>query len=147
MRLAMSLAVLAACMGLVLLAAAQTAQSRELAPRPSTAAAALLSTAHSSGDDDDDGGNVIEGRRVYVRENCYGCHGGFVGGGMCPSLRDDRPDTDEVREVVRNGTRNGMPRFPQLTEADIRNLGAYFQSLRTNREPTFTHWWEPVPTQ
>jgi mono/diheme cytochrome c family protein len=82
-----------------------------------------------------------------MRENCYSCHGGFAGGGMCPSLREPRPDEDEVREVVRNGTRNGMPPFPELTEVDIQNLAAYFQTLRTDREPTFTHWWEPVPTQ
>jgi hypothetical protein len=34
-----------------------------------------------------------------------------------------------------------------LRERDIVNLCSYFQSLRTRREPTFTHWWEPVPTQ
>jgi mono/diheme cytochrome c family protein len=82
-----------------------------------------------------------------MRENCYSCHGGLAGGGFCPSLREERPDEDEVREVVRNGTRNGMPPFPELTEVDIRNLAAYFESLRRDCEPTFTHWWEPVPTQ
>lgn len=98
-----------------------------------------------SGDDDD--GSAIEGRRIFVRENCYSCHGGFAGGNMCPSLRDERPDDDEVREVVRNGTRNGMPPYPELTELDIQNLAAYFDTLRRDNEPTFTHWWEPVPTQ
>ena len=100
----------------------------------------------SGGDDDD--GNPIEGRRIFVRENCYSCHGGFAGGGFCPSLREDRPDESDVRDVIRNGTENGMPPFPQLNnEVDIENLAAYFQSLRTRREPTFLHWWEPVPTQ
>ena len=101
----------------------------------------------SSGSGSDPDGSPIEGRRIYMRENCYICHGGFAGGGMCPSLREPRPDEDEVREVVRNGTRNGMPPFPELTEVDIRNLAAYFDSLRRDNEPTFTHWWEPVPTQ
>ena len=133
MRLVISIALCAACTVLLLLTAASPVRSTEL-----TAAAAV-------GDDND--GNPIEGRRIYMRENCYGCHGGFAGGGMCPSLRDPRPDDDEVREVVRNGTPNGMPPFPELTEVDIQNLCAYFQSLRTPEEPTFTHWWEPVPTQ
>jgi len=66
---------------------------------------------------------------------------------MCPSLRDRRPQYDEVREAVRRGTRSGMPQFPELTDQDIRNIATYFQTLRTGREPTFTHWWEPVPTQ
>jgi hypothetical protein len=101
----------------------------------------------NSGPGNDGNGSPIEGRRIYMRENCYVCHGGFAGGGMCPSLRDPRPQVDEVREVVQNGTPNGMPPFPELTEQDIQNLCAYMQSLRTPCEPTFTHWWEPVPTQ
>jgi mono/diheme cytochrome c family protein len=145
MRFAMSVAVLAACMVLVLLTATKTAQSTELAPAAAGAAALGVSAAEASGDDDDNG-SPIEGRRIYVRENCYICHGGFVGGGMCPSLRDRRPDYEEVREAVRRGTRSGMPQFPELTDQDIRNIATYFQTLRTQREPTFTHWWEPVPT-
>jgi mono/diheme cytochrome c family protein len=124
--------------------------STVVGPRRGQALAASVSETGVSGansDGDDGNGSPIEGRRIFMRENCYICHGGFAGGGMCPSLRDDRPDDDDVREVVRNGTRNGMPPFPELTEQDIQNLCAYFQSLRTDREPTFTHWWEPVPTQ
>ena len=29
-----------------------------------------------------------EGRQLFVRFNCSGCHGGRAGGGMGPSLRD-----------------------------------------------------------
>ena len=102
----------------------------------------------SSGSGDDDDGNPIEGRRIFVKENCYSCHGGFAGGAMCPSLRVDRPDESDVEKVIEEGTENGMPPFPHLNnERDIENLAAYFQSLRTRREPTFFHWWEPVPTQ
>jgi mono/diheme cytochrome c family protein len=95
----------------------------------------------------DDDGNPIEGRRIFVRENCYSCHGGFAGGGFCPSLREDPPDESDVEDVIEEGTENGMPPFPHLNEEDIENLAAYFQTLRTRREPTFTHWWEPIPTQ
>jgi mono/diheme cytochrome c family protein len=164
----MSVATLAACMVLVLLTAPKTAQTSELAAAPAAAAALLQSGSggqsgsgsgsdnsgsgsdsdnSGSGSGDDGDGNPIEGRRIFMRENCYSCHGGFAGGGFCPSLREPRPDEDEVREVIRNGTRNGMPPFPELRERDIENLAAYFQTLRTRREPTFTHWWEPVPTQ
>lgn len=101
----------------------------------------------SSGSGDGDG-NPIEGRRIFVRENCYSCHGGFAGGLMCPSLREDRPDESDVRDVIEEGTENGMPPFPHLdNERDIENLAAYFGTLRTRCEPTFFHWWEPVPTQ
>ena len=117
-------------------------------PPSGLALAAALSGSADSGAGDDDDGNPIEGRRIFVRENCYTCHGGFAGGGMCPSLREDPPDESDVEKVIEEGTENGMPPFPQLNnERDIENLAAYFQTLRTRREPTFTHWWEPVPTQ
>jgi mono/diheme cytochrome c family protein len=117
-------------------------------PSPGLALAAAHSEGGDSGTiDDDDDGNPIEGRRIFVRENCYSCHGGFAGGGFCPSLREDPPDRSDVEKVVEEGTENGMPPFPHLTEEDIENLCAYFQTLRTRREPTFTHWWEPIPTQ
>ncbi|HEX6829527.1 MAG TPA: c-type cytochrome [Burkholderiales bacterium] len=88
-----------------------------------------------------------EGRRVYVRENCYGCHGGHGGGGMGPNFRRERPDSGDVSEAVRQGKGGGMPAYPKLTSTDINNLAAYFRTLRTAAEPTFTHWWEPVPSQ
>jgi cytochrome c551 len=111
------------------------------------AAASIGNGGIAAGESDDDDGNPIEGRRIYMRENCYICHGGFAGGGMCPSLREDPPDESDVEEVIEEGTENGMPPFPHLNEEDIENLAAYFQTLRTRREPTFLHWWEPIPTQ
>jgi hypothetical protein len=40
-----------------------------------------------------------------------------------------------------------MPAYPHLTAQDISNLSAYFRTLRTSAEPTFTHWWEAVPSK
>jgi mono/diheme cytochrome c family protein len=142
MRSVISHAVLAACIVLVSAIGVRTVRSGDVV------AAADAKAALASGGDDCDDGSPVEGRRIFVRENCYSCHGGFAGGGFCPSLRrEDRPDESDVRHVVEEGTENGMPPFPHLRERDIVNLCAYFQSLRTQREPTFLHWWEPVPTQ
>jgi cytochrome c551 len=121
----------------------------------STACLGLLLTAATALPFDDDRGQTAaqplnpagEGRRVFLRENCYGCHGGRAGGGMGPNFRDDRPNSDDVEQAVREGKEGGMPPFPQLTELDIQNLEAYFKSLRSGAEPTFTHWWEPLPSQ
>jgi len=97
--------------------------------------------AATNGDD----GNPINGRKVFLKANCYICHGGRGGGGMCPSLREDRPDD---KNVVRDGTSSGMPAFENiLTDREIEDVIAYIQTLRTSQEPTFTHWWEAVPTQ
>ena len=92
-----------------------------------------------------DDGDPINGRKVFLKANCYICHGGRAGGGMCPSLRENRPDD---KNVVRDGTSSGMPAFENiLTDREIEDVMAYIQTLRTNQEPTFTHWWEAVPSQ
>ena len=97
---------------------------------------------------DDSNGDRINGRKMFLKNNCYICHGGRGGGGMCPSLRNDPPDESDVEDAVLNGTSSGMPSFRGLvTKQEIQDLAAYIQSLRTNREPTFTHWWEAVPSQ
>ena len=92
-------------------------------------------------------GPAEEGRRVFLKENCYGCHGGRGGGGMGPNFRSDRPGEDDVKDAVREGKSGGMPAFPNLSSRDIDILAAYFKTLRTRAEPTFTHWWEAVPSQ
>jgi mono/diheme cytochrome c family protein len=96
-----------------------------------------------------DDGDAVNGRKVYLRENCYICHGGRVGGGMCPSFRDDPRDESDVRHAVEDGTSSGMPSFRgRVTDREIADIAAYFATLRSAREPTFTHWWEPgTPTR
>jgi mono/diheme cytochrome c family protein len=88
-----------------------------------------------------------EGRRAFLANNCYGCHGlrgaggGFVG---APNLRGEA-ELGDLTEAVREGEDRGMPAFPKLTATDIANLYAYLQSLGTKSEPVFNLWWEPVP--
>lgn len=117
-----------------------------IARAPEDAAATVASRALASHDDD---GDPINGRRVFLRENCYICHGGRAGGGMCPSLREDPPDKSDIDDVIEEGTESGMPSYAgRVSEREIEDLAAYFETLRTPREPTFTHWWEPgVPSQ
>jgi mono/diheme cytochrome c family protein len=86
----------------------------------------------------------IRGRKVFLRENCYICHGGRGGGGMCPSLRGREVDDG----VIQDGTGSGMPSFAgRVTDQEVQDLVAYIASMRTANEPTFTHWWEAVPSQ
>jgi mono/diheme cytochrome c family protein len=85
-----------------------------------------------------------EGRKIYLSQNCYGCHGGHGGGGMGPNLRNE---ADDVAEAVHQGEEGGMPAYPSITAVQIQNLTAYFRSMHSPGEPTFTHWWEAVPTQ
>lgn len=81
-----------------------------------------------------------EGRKLFVRFNCSGCHGGRAGGGMGPSLRDvdwiyGNSDGHMFSSIV-EGRAHGMPAWgPKLTTDQTWKLVTYIQSLRTSNEP------------
>jgi cytochrome c oxidase cbb3-type subunit 3 len=83
---------------------------------------------------------LAEGRQLFVRFNCSGCHGGRAGGGMGPSLRDvvwryGNSDA-QIFSTINEGRDQGMPAWgTKLTEDQIWKLVAYIQSLRTPNEP------------
>jgi cytochrome c oxidase cbb3-type subunit 3 len=83
---------------------------------------------------------VVEGRQLFVRFNCSGCHGGRAGGGMGPSLRDVDwiygSEDARVYASISEGRAHGMPAWqPRLTADQIWKLVTYIQSLRTRNEP------------
>jgi cytochrome c oxidase cbb3-type subunit 3 len=83
---------------------------------------------------------LMEGRRLFVRYNCSGCHGGRAGGGMGPSLRDPSwmygSTADRIFNSIAQGRAHGMPSWGvRLPEKQIWELTAYVQSLRTADEP------------
>ena len=87
---------------------------------------------------------VEEGRRAYLRLNCYSCHGDAGLGGMGPNIVGE----DGVAEVVPLGASSGMPGYnAYLCPNDITNLQAYLTALAKPGAPTFKHWWEQTPTQ
>jgi mono/diheme cytochrome c family protein len=146
MRLVLSLLLSVATAALVSLTAFRAATPAALAAGTVAPSDACDPAAAASDDDD---GNIINGRKLYLRENCYVCHGGRGGGGMCPSLRDRRIDEDDAEDVIEEGTPDGMPAYEdRLDDDEIEDIIAYLKSLRSFREPTFTHWWEPgLPSQ
>lgn len=85
-----------------------------------------------------------EGRRQYLRLNCYGCHGMAAAGGMGPLIIGK--ERHDVSEVLKRGEDGGMPSYRNwVTETDITNITAYLQSIGTPNEPTFNDWWRRVP--
>jgi cytochrome c oxidase cbb3-type subunit III len=88
----------------------------------------------------DDRTATVEGRKLFVRFNCSGCHGGRAGGGMGPSLRDvdwiyGSRDAQLFSSIV-EGRAHGMPSWQTLLTADQTwKLVAYIKSLRTRNEP------------
>lgn len=87
-----------------------------------------------------------EGRRVFLKLNCAGCHGDRAAGGMGPNIQ--QAEQGNISDAVRDGGDNGMPAFGQyLNSTDLANLGAYLQSIGTAAEPTFQRWWDFQPMQ
>jgi cytochrome c oxidase cbb3-type subunit 3 len=81
-----------------------------------------------------------QGRQLFVRFNCSGCHGGRAGGGMGPSLRDVDwiygKSADDIFDSIASGRANGMPAWGSKVPApEIWKLVSYVQSLRTGKEP------------
>jgi len=81
-----------------------------------------------------------EGRQLFVRFNCSGCHGGRAGGGMGPSLRDVDwmygNDDGQLFSSIAEGRAHGMPSWhTRLTADQIWKLVTYIKSLRTRNEP------------
>jgi len=77
---------------------------------------------------------VAEGKALFVRMNCAGCHGYDAGGGMGPNLKDGywRYGGAPVSlfKSIYEGRPQGMPAWnPALPPEDIWKLVAYVQSL------------------
>jgi cytochrome c oxidase cbb3-type subunit 3 len=88
----------------------------------------------------DDRTAMGEGRRLFVRFNCSGCHGGRAGGGMGPSLRDADwiygNNDAQLFSSIAEGRAHGMPSWHiRLTADQIWKLVTYIKSLRTRDEP------------
>jgi cytochrome c oxidase cbb3-type subunit 3 len=83
---------------------------------------------------------LAQGRQLFIRFNCSGCHGGRAGGGMGPSLRDvdwiyGSSDAQLFGSIM-EGRAHGMPAWQsKLTPDQIWMLTAYIKSLRTANEP------------
>jgi cytochrome c oxidase cbb3-type subunit 3 len=83
---------------------------------------------------------TADGRKLFVRFNCSGCHGGRGGGGMGPSLRDPTwlygSDDADIFSSIAQGRGKGMPAWrSRMNPDDIWRLVAYIKSLRTDQEP------------
>jgi cytochrome c oxidase cbb3-type subunit 3 len=83
---------------------------------------------------------AAEGRQLFIRFNCSGCHGGRAGGGMGPSLRDvdwiHGSRDAQLFGSIAEGRAHGMPSWQrQLTADQIWKLVTYIKTLRTRNEP------------
>jgi cytochrome c oxidase cbb3-type subunit 3 len=76
---------------------------------------------------------LSEGRKLYERMNCVGCHF-HGGGGIGPALMDDQwiygSDPAQIFSTIVEGRPNGMPSFKgRLNNQQVWQLVAYVRSL------------------
>jgi cytochrome c(L) len=78
---------------------------------------------------------IKEGRALYLKYGCSGCHGVGGGGGMGPPLTDDVwkfGSTDEdVYKVIKGQVQTTMPNVfgQQMTDEEIWKVIAYMRSV------------------
>jgi mono/diheme cytochrome c family protein len=89
---------------------------------------------------------AVAGRALFIRYNCYGCHGGLAGGAMGPSLRDTTwkyGGTDTaIFLTITQGRPLGMPHWGGvIPDSEVHLLISYIRSLRTDAEPKFFFAW------
>lgn len=85
---------------------------------------------------------AVQGRQLFIENNCYGCHGGLAGGAMGPSLRDTTwkygGSDSLIYHTIHDGRPMGMPPWAgRLNDRQIGALIEYIHSLRTKAEPQF----------
>lgn len=87
-----------------------------------------------------------EGRRLYLKLNCYSCHGMRGAGGMGPRIVGT--EEGDVREKMLQGEESGMRSYRGLVSStDIHNIAVYLGTIGKKSEPKFTHWWEAQPSR
>jgi cytochrome c oxidase cbb3-type subunit 3 len=98
---------------------------------------------------------IMAGRQLFTGMNCAGCHSGYAGGGMGPSLRDSLwiyGNSDaQIFSTIAEGRPYGMPAWAgRLQDDQIWRLVAYIRTLGTGNEPvkppTPSHEVSPGPT-
>ena len=85
-------------------------------------------------------GDAASGKRIYLREACFTCHGrsgqGGVYRGQAPILAHTALPFDGFKEVVRNPP-NDMPAYSEavLSDKDIDDIYAFIESMPGPRSP------------
>jgi len=84
---------------------------------------------------------AANGRWLYLRYNCYSCHGIHAQGGIGPNIQ--QVDDVNTGEAVLGGEPGGMISFKKYFNATlIADMAAYLAVAGTSQEPTFVNWWQ-----
>jgi len=95
--------------------------------RPSAAA---QSTAGGTKSDHSDSADAARGKKLFVSDGCYECHGRAAQGGVGPRLGPDPLPLSFIEKYVRHPT-GSMPPYTEKTvsDQDLAGIYAYLKSL------------------
>jgi cytochrome c oxidase cbb3-type subunit 3 len=96
-----------------------------------------------------DAGHIAQGKALYARYNCTGCHFNG-GGGIGPALMDDSwtygGSIDQIRNTVLQGRPNGMPAWRgKIPDEQVWEIAAYVKSLSAPPPATTAAAAPPAP--
>ncbi len=88
---------------------------------------------------------VGEGRRAWLKLNCYGCHGDNASGGMGPNIQHG--EFGDVSQAMAGDAREGgMRSYTGIAKSnDAANIAPYLATIGTAREPKWLDWWNAKP--
>jgi mono/diheme cytochrome c family protein len=97
-----------------------------------TAAALLPGVLIATEPGPDGGGNVANGRRLFLADGCYACHGttGAGGGTAGPRLAPDPLPGEAIKAKLRSAS-GRMPVYSQavLKDSEIADIVAFLRSI------------------
>jgi ubiquinol-cytochrome c reductase cytochrome c subunit len=75
-------------------------------------------------------GNADNGKRVFLKDGCYECHGTVAQGGTGPRLTSPAIPLSTLTAVVRKGV-GGMPPYSAkvLSDAELSDIHAYLETI------------------
>jgi mono/diheme cytochrome c family protein len=75
-------------------------------------------------------GNADNGKRVFLKDGCYECHGTVAHGGTGPRLTSPAIALPTLTAVVRKGV-GGMPPYSAkvLSDAELTDIHAYLETI------------------
>lgn len=75
-------------------------------------------------------GNAENGKRLFLRDGCYQCHGTMAQGGTGPRLSAPAIASATLSAIVRKGV-GGMPGYSAklLSDAELSDIHAYLETI------------------
>jgi mono/diheme cytochrome c family protein len=82
-----------------------------------------------------------QGRKAWMKYNCYGCHGNNAAGGMGPNIQHQ--GGGDVSEAMNGDAKEGgMRSYAGIaTATDATNISTYLGTIGTPNEPKWLDWW------